>query len=147
MDLRAVESVRVSLMGEKEDVIETGETDGAGRFYFLSDDLQKVTHIILIHENYKKLEIDPDQLSEMGNQVFLEVISYNFNEVVFTANKFKEKANDIPHHIRVIKPQEVQFRNPQTSADLLQQTGSVFVQKSQMGGGSLIYADLRQTKC
>ena len=136
VDLQAVESVRVSLIGNGEDLILSGETDGAGRFYFLTGDLAKTKRIELIHENYKKQTFDAKELADMGFQVFLQVVSYNFNEVVFTANKYKEKANDIPHSISVIKPQEVQLRNPQTSADLLQQTGKVFVQKSQMGGGS-----------
>ena len=32
--------------------------------------------------------------------------------------------------------QDVQFQNPQTTADLLSNSGEVFIQKSQQGGGS-----------
>ena len=35
----------------------------------------------------------------------------------------------------VLKP-EVQLQNPQTSADLIGFSGEVFIQKSQLGGGS-----------
>ena len=37
-----------------------------------------------------------------------------------------------------IAPETVAFDNPQTSADLLANSGQVFVQKSQLGGGSPI---------
>src|SRR5699024_3214776 len=43
---------------------------------------------------------------------------------------------EIPQRITRIDKREVQFKNPQTSADLLQSSGKVFVQKSQLGGGS-----------
>lgn len=58
------------------------------------------------------------------------------NETVISANKYEEKKSDIPQTIEIIKSKEVEFSNPQTSADMLQSTGNVFVQKSQMGGGS-----------
>lgn len=58
------------------------------------------------------------------------------NEFVISANKWEEKKSDIPQTIEIIKSRDVEFNNPQTSADMLQQSGNVFVQKSQMGGGS-----------
>lgn len=56
--------------------------------------------------------------------------------MVISANKSEEKKSDIPQTIEIIKSKEVEFSNPQTSADMLQNTGTVFVQKSQAGGGS-----------
>lgn len=60
----------------------------------------------------------------------------NLNEVVLSANKTEEKKSDIPFVINVIDKAQIEFQNPQNSADMLQNTGGVFVQKSQMGGGS-----------
>lgn len=57
-------------------------------------------------------------------------------DFVFSANKSQENKSDIPQTIEIIKSKDVEFSNPQTSADMLQNTGNVFVQKSQMGGGS-----------
>jgi hemoglobin/transferrin/lactoferrin receptor protein len=62
---------------------------------------------------------------------------YNtIKEVVLTANKKKESAEDIPQQVQIIKRRNIQQLMPQTSADALIQNGNVFVQKSQMGGGS-----------
>lgn len=62
---------------------------------------------------------------------------YNtLNEVVLTANKQKETAGDIPQQVQIVKRRNIQQLMPQTAADALIQNGNVFVQKSQMGGGS-----------
>lgn len=59
-----------------------------------------------------------------------------FNPIVLSASKFEQRAQDIPQKIFAVHKEEIAFNNPQTSADLLQQSGQVFVQKSQQGGGS-----------
>lgn len=58
------------------------------------------------------------------------------NEVVFSANKSEENKGDVPFTIEVIDSKDVAFGNPQNTGDMLQNTGQVFVQRSQMGGAS-----------
>jgi hemoglobin/transferrin/lactoferrin receptor protein len=60
------------------------------------------------------------------------------DEVVVSASKFGELKYRVPYQIEQIKAKDIAFRNSQTSADLLTQSGQVFVQKSQAGGGSPI---------
>ena len=62
----------------------------------------------------------------------------NLNEVIFSANKAEEKKSDVPFTIDVIKSKDIELSNPQTSADMLSNTGNIMVQKSQAGGGSPI---------
>lgn len=62
----------------------------------------------------------------------------NLNEVVFSANKIEENKSDVPFTIQIIDSKSIALENPQTSADMLANTGSVMVQKSQGGGGSPI---------
>jgi len=82
-----------------------------------------------------------------GNAVFLDNSSYQFDELVITANsKFAERADDVPSQVTVIEIKDIEFRNPQTSADMLENTGSVFIQKSQMGGGSPIIRGFEANK-
>lgn len=57
-------------------------------------------------------------------------------EVVVSASKFREFKRRLPYQIESIAASEIAFRNAQTSADVLAQSGQVFVQKSQAGGGS-----------
>jgi hemoglobin/transferrin/lactoferrin receptor protein len=62
----------------------------------------------------------------------------NLNEVVFSANKAEEKKSDVPYTIDVIKAKDIELSNPQTTADMIANTGNIMVQKSQGGGGSPI---------
>jgi hemoglobin/transferrin/lactoferrin receptor protein len=57
-------------------------------------------------------------------------------EVTVSFNKWEQKINEIPNKITKINRINVLRGNPQTAADLLSQSGTVFVQKSQLGGGS-----------
>ncbi len=58
------------------------------------------------------------------------------NEFVYAANRSEERKADVPYQIGVISSRDVELGNPQNSADMLMNSGQVFVQKSQMGGGS-----------
>jgi hemoglobin/transferrin/lactoferrin receptor protein len=58
------------------------------------------------------------------------------DEIIISANKWEQKLNEVPNKIVKINRPDILRNNPQTAADLLAQTGSVFVQKSQLGGGS-----------
>ncbi|WP_276132525.1 TonB-dependent receptor [Polluticoccus soli] len=60
------------------------------------------------------------------------------DQVVISANKFNESKKDIAQPLQLITRQETEWAMPQTTASLLEQTGNVFVQRSQMGGGSAV---------
>lgn len=57
-------------------------------------------------------------------------------DVIISVNKWELNQNEVPNKITKIRQEEIFRNNPQTAADLLQQTGTVFIQKSQLGGGS-----------
>ena len=58
------------------------------------------------------------------------------NEIVVSATRWNQQSQDIPSKIITISLKDIALQNPQTAADLLSNTGKVFVQKSQLGGGS-----------
>jgi len=58
------------------------------------------------------------------------------DEVVFSYNKWGQSTKEVPNKVVRINLDLAKIQAPQTSADLLSQTGTVFVQKSQLGGGS-----------
>ena len=76
-------------------------------------------------------------ISFMGfSQSTQDSTATELDEVVVSANRWKQNPKDIPQKITVITPQKVALQNPQTAADLLTISGKVFMQKSQQGGGS-----------
>lgn len=58
------------------------------------------------------------------------------DQVVISASKTEDNHSRIVQEVRVIDKNQIQFLQAQTTADLLQSSGSLFVQKSQQGGGS-----------
>lgn len=61
---------------------------------------------------------------------------YVTDEYTVTSTRFHTLREDIPQAVTDVSPKTMAFHNPQTSADALGSTGQVFVQKSQLGGGS-----------
>lgn len=57
-------------------------------------------------------------------------------EVVISANKIPEQRRLVAQQVNVITPSIIRNLNAQTSADLIQNTGQVAMQRSQQGGGS-----------
>jgi len=58
------------------------------------------------------------------------------DEVVISANKIAEQRRLVAQQIEVINQATIKNFNAQTSADLIQNTGQVAMQRSQQGGGS-----------
>ncbi|WP_346881928.1 TonB-dependent receptor [uncultured Algibacter sp.] len=87
------------------------------------------------HLSHVLKKINKKQLGT-SNKVFLVSNTQGLQEIVISASNFKQNKRDIPQKILSINTESIQFVNPQTSADLLESTGQVYVQKSQLGGGS-----------
>ena len=74
--------------------------------------------------------------SNIKDTIFLVPKATSLNEIVISASKFEQSKKEVPQNVISINSKEIQLSNPQTSADLLSNSGRVFVQKSQLGGGS-----------
>ncbi|MFS4468851.1 TonB-dependent receptor domain-containing protein [Maribacter sp. 2210JD10-5] len=88
------------------------------------------------HISYEFKRTVKSQIIKQGHKVFLVVKPQELDEVVMSVSKWEQQKKDIPNKIASIDARSIAFAAPQTSADLLQQSGKVFVQKSQLGGGS-----------
>ncbi len=85
-------------------------------------------------------------VTEEKQTVFLNAKQVQLEEIVFSANRKEEKMIDVPYSIDIIKQKDIEFANQPTSAELLQNTGAVFVQKSQLGGGSPVLRGFEANK-
>lgn len=103
----------------------------AGVDKFAQDDL-----ITFQHPSYKRQVLTLKQLKKLDYLLKLTERSIKMEEIFVSASKWEQNQSEIPQKIAQISTEEISFNNPQTTADLLQASGKVFVQKSQMGGGS-----------
>lgn len=87
---------------------------------------------------FKHISYHVITLNKTEVPAILKLVPYaqDLEEVVISASKFEQNKKEVPQKVISIKSEDIAFQNPQTSADLLQNSGQVFVQKSQLGGGS-----------
>ncbi|WP_088339818.1 TonB-dependent receptor plug domain-containing protein [Robiginitalea sediminis] len=92
--------------------------------------------IFFRHLGYFPIERTKAGVLRNGGRVLLEPRTEQLQEVVMSVSKWEQQKKDVPHRIETVRAADIILAQPQTSADLLQQSGKVFVQKSQYGGGS-----------
>ncbi|HKK62393.1 MAG TPA: TonB-dependent receptor plug domain-containing protein, partial [Bacteroidales bacterium] len=68
--------------------------------------------------------------------VKLSLRYYAIKESVISVYRWELNPEEIPNKIVTLTPEEIAIENPQTTADLLGATKQVYIQKSQLGGGS-----------
>jgi hemoglobin/transferrin/lactoferrin receptor protein len=66
----------------------------------------------------------------------LSPVSFSLDQLVVSSTRWEQEHEDSPAKVITISSRDVALQNPQTAADLLAASGQVFVQKSQLGGGS-----------
>jgi hemoglobin/transferrin/lactoferrin receptor protein len=88
------------------------------------------------HISFYPVEFEKISFTAKLTDIQLTVAVINLQEVVLSANKVEEKYRDLPVRVDIIPVRTIIFGNPQTTGELLQQNGTVYVQQSQLGGGS-----------
>ncbi|RIH62987.1 TonB-dependent receptor [Mariniphaga sediminis] len=112
----------------------TFQTDIEGKVSL--DNIKPDEKILFQHSSFLKFSSTKERIADRGNIVMLIEDPVRLDEVVISVNRWEQTKNEIPHKIHQIGAEEVLQNQPQTTADMLGSKGGVFVQKSQMGGGS-----------
>jgi len=93
---------------------------------------------VLISANgYEILSISTSELAD-NYTAYLIGSNTTLPEMVISATRNANHLKDIAQPISAIQRKDIQFINPGNAADLLSQTGTALIQKSQLGGGSPI---------
>lgn len=117
-------------------VSETLSTQTDSQGYAKIDNFADEENILFQHASFLKLISQKTKIVNLGETIMLVEDPVRLDEIVVSVNRWQQWKSEIPHIIKTLKPEDVLHYNPQTSADLLAQKGGVFIQKSQMGGGS-----------
>ena len=117
-----------------KDQSKTTVTDANGKGDLdIFDPNEKIT---FKHISYEPYSTTKSQIGRRGNRVYLLLKTEELQEVVMSVSKWEQQKKHIPQKIATFDARNIAFTAPQTSADLLQNSGKIFVQKSQLGGGS-----------
>lgn len=108
--------------------------------------LDKDDTIFIQFLGYKTLKYPLAQAQGNVVKLSLEEDIISTNEIILIANRLPEKREDIAQQIEIISARDIAIANAPSSADLLSSTGKVFVQKSQLGGGSPVLRGLEANR-
>ena len=102
--------------------------------------------IIFHFTGYQNYATTYDALVQQGGKVLMTASSYSLDEIVVSATRSEEHTQNLAQPTQVVSKQELAFQNNATTADVMLQTGNVFVQKSQLGGGSPVIRGFETNK-
>jgi hemoglobin/transferrin/lactoferrin receptor protein len=75
-----------------------------------------------------------DAFAQIAVDTTLEAVPVR--ETVISASRSSQARNAVAQQVKILTRKEIENQNAQSTADLLQNSGAAFVQKSQQGGGS-----------
>lgn len=109
-------------------------TDKKGQLDFTP--FQNATSIEIRRLGYKTKVRTYEQVKDSKFLILLDPKPFYSDQIIISASRWKERSAETPARIAVIGQKDIAVQQPQTSADLLNTSGQIFLQKSQLGGGS-----------
>ena len=91
--------------------------------------------LYLRHSSYNGAKM---LLSSKDTDIDFKLIekSIKLDEIVVSVSRWAESSSEFPNKVVGLSTSDIEFSNPQTTADALSTTGEIYIQKSQLGGGS-----------
>ena len=92
--------------------------------------------IFFRHISHVEFHSTRRKILQQGRKIYMNPTQNELGEVVVSISRFGQTKDQVPQKVVTINQKDILTSSPQTSADLLESTGQVYVQKSQLGGGS-----------
>ena len=108
--------------------------------------IQYASCYLIEADGYLARTVGYDEIKANSGKIPMFPNQHSVDEVVVSASKFNEKRKDLAQKVQVISKQELALMNQTSTADVLANSGNVFVQKSQLGGGSPIIRGFETNK-
>lgn len=112
----------------------TSQTNQSGRVSL--DEMDESETLLFQHSSFLKFSSSKEKIASRGNMVLLIEDPVRLDEVIISVNRWEQSKTEVPYKIATLNSEDVLRYNPQTTADMLGASEGVFIQKSQMGGGS-----------
>lgn len=85
---------------------------------------------------YQTVDLTFKELRSTGFKIYMVLNNLALDQVIVSATRYSQPKSTTPMKVTAISAKDIEFSNPQTAADLLGNSGEIFIQKSQQGGGS-----------
>lgn len=109
------------------------QTDESGAFDIGRFSSQQ--QLIFFHPDYVRRVLSKTQIEQENFTIALERVSYTSEEVIVEGHRFGNDRAQIAQATSEVSEKQIEFQQPRTTAEVLE-SGGVFVQRSQYGGGS-----------
>ena len=139
--LQPIENVEVYKLNENTLITKSNQSG-----IIVLTGIQGTQALVFVNAMYSSITITLDQIKAQGNSLKMAENINSINEIVVSASKFEEQRKDVSQKIQVLRASEIQIMNQSSTADVMSNTGNVFVQKSQLGGGSPIIRGFETNK-
>ncbi|MEM9921414.1 MAG: TonB-dependent receptor [Bacteroidota bacterium] len=124
--------IGVIIFSDDQKIVEQTDVDGKAVI-----DISHVGHRDIINFQYLGYLTLKLPVFEIRKQKgIVKLYTSNVLDSVVVVGRRDDPEDEIPFRVQRISRRQLEFTNTQTAADALQQHGDVFVQKTQMGGGS-----------
>jgi len=94
--------------------------------------------LVFQHPSFNSIKLVYASVIKNKYLVILERKTISLEEFTVSAHKWEQKVDELPLRIKSVHRDALSYQ-PGTTADLLGNTGEVFIQKSQQGGGSPMF--------
>jgi hemoglobin/transferrin/lactoferrin receptor protein len=129
-DLRPIPDVAI-LNESKTKIIYTNPSGKADISTFESTEI-----VFFQHFTYERVSLKSDEIKSTNYIVKLDKKIFAFDEFIISANRWEQNRKEVPNRITTVLKPAVELHNPQTAADLIAISDEIYIQKSQLGGGS-----------
>ena len=114
---------------------------------FVLDSFVEGQFVLITHLNYHRYYGDYFELKAKKGRLLLQRRPIDLIEVLVQgSSKREEPLREVPSQLTLIDKKEIEILQPQTTAAVMENSGEVFVQRSQMGGGSPIIRGFEANK-
>lgn len=124
--------IGVSVFTDNQELVAFTDIDGKVAIPMLSH--RQMVNFSYV--GYSELKIPYFELRK--NNIVKMLAATNLVDSIVVVGRRDDPVQEIPYKVDRITQEEIAFKNAQTAADLLATSADVFIQKSQMGGGSPI---------
>ena len=109
-------------------------TDSEGRALLSNFSTNEKVYFQLL--GYQLLEFELSEFLNDSFEIYLDLESQNLEEVILSVARSESNADEIAEKVSVIKAEDLYLTAPASSAEVLELSPGVRIQKSQGGGGS-----------
>ncbi len=118
-------------------------TDSKG--YFELSVFNPADQLTISHLGYKTLHVAAGDLRQTP-KIYLIRSVITLDEMVLSVNRTEEDKTKLASRVDILSKTQIEEATPQNAAELLAQTGNVFVQTSQLGGGSPVLRGMESNR-